>query len=174
LNGETGQPERVWRERGQVTRATLQYLRNISADRRTLPAPPKEAVVPDFEQSREIYAGADAVWRVVSDPGRLADWVPTARSSRPAGEDSVQLAGESHGHDYDLQSGFAADDAARRLSWDSPRHTGYQGTLEVAERGTSSVVTVRVTIPDIPSSAEAEITRGVGEALDKIAALTKS
>jgi uncharacterized protein YndB with AHSA1/START domain len=128
--------------------------------------------VPDFEQSREMDAAPDAVWRVVSDPSRLADWVPTARSSRPAGDSSVELEGESHGHDYDLLSGFAADDATRRLSWDSPRHNGYQGSLAVAERGTGSLVTVRVTIPGIPAGAEGEIDRGVGEALDRIAGLT--
>jgi uncharacterized protein YndB with AHSA1/START domain len=130
--------------------------------------------VPDFEQSREMNAGPDAVWRMVSDPRRLADWVPTARSSRPAGEAGVQLEGESHGHDYDIRSRFAADDATRRLSWDSPRHTGYQGSLAVTEGGTGSLVTVRVTIPDVPSGAEAEILHGVGEALDRIDQLTKA
>ena len=88
--------------------------------------------MPDFEQSREIDSAPDAVWRIVSDPDRLADWVPTTTASRPEGDDAVHLQGESHGHGYDIRSGFVADAAARRLSWDSPRLSGYQGTLHVA------------------------------------------
>ena len=102
----------------------------------------------DFEQSREIDAAPDAVWSLVSDPDRLADWVPTTTASRPEGQDAVHLEGESHGHDYDIRSGFVADGAARRLSWDSPRLSGYRGALLVAEHPGGSRVTVQVSIPD--------------------------
>jgi uncharacterized protein YndB with AHSA1/START domain len=129
------------------------------------------AAMPDFEQSREIDAAPDAVWRLVSDPGRLADWVPTTTASRPEGEDAVHLRGESHGHDYDLRSGFVADAAARRLSWDSPRLSGYQGTLHVAGHADGSHVTVQVTIPDVLAREDQEINRGLRETLDRIARL---
>jgi uncharacterized protein YndB with AHSA1/START domain len=125
----------------------------------------------DFEQSRDIGAATDAVWRLVSDPNRLADWVPTTTSSRPAGGDAVELRGESHGHDYDIRGGFVTDDAAMRLSWDSPRLSGYKGTLEVADHAGRSRVTVRVTIPDVPARADEEINRGLRETLDRIAGL---
>ena len=118
--------------------------------------------MPDFEQSREIDAAPDAVWRLVSDPDRLADWVPTTTASRPEGEDSVHLQGESHGHDYDIRSGFVTDAAARRLSWDSPRLSGHPG---------GSRVTVQVTIPDVLARADEEINRGLRETLDRIARL---
>ena len=127
--------------------------------------------MPDFEHSQEIGAAPDAVWRLVSDPRRLADWVPTATASSPAGEDAVHLRGESHGHDYDTRGGFVADDAARRLSWDSPRYPGYRGTLLVAGQAGGSRVTVRVTIPDALARADEEITRGLRETLDRIATL---
>jgi uncharacterized protein YndB with AHSA1/START domain len=129
--------------------------------------------MPDFEQSQDIGAAADAVWRLVSDPNRLADWVPTTTASRPAGEDAVRLQGESHGHDYDTSGGFVTDDAAMRLSWDSPRHSGYGGVLVVAEHDGGSRVTVRVTIPDAPARADEEITRGLRETLDRIASLAR-
>lgn len=125
----------------------------------------------EVEQSREMPAAAEAVWRLVSDPRRLADWVPTIAASRPAGEGAVQLQGESHGHRYDTSGGFAADDGARRLSWDSPRYSGYQGALTVAGHGAGSRVTVRVTVPDLPPDVEAELVRGVDEALDRIGRL---
>ena len=130
--------------------------------------------VADFEQSQQIDATPEAIWRLVSDPGRLADWVPTTTVSRPAGEDAVELQGESHGHDYDLRSGFVADAAARRLSWDSPRLSGYRGALLVAEQAGGSRVTVQVTIPDALAREGEEITRGLGETLDRIARLARS
>ena len=127
--------------------------------------------MPDFEQSQEIDATPDAVWRLVSDPSRLADWVPTTTASRPEGEDAVHLQGESHGHGYDIRSGFVHDDAARRLSWDSSRLSGYRGTLLVADHGGGSRVTIQVTIPDALARADEEITRGLRETLDRIARL---
>ena len=130
--------------------------------------------MPDFEHSREIDAPPEAVWSLVSDPNRLADWVPTTRASRPAGADTVQLQGESHGHDYNLRGGFVADDDTHRLSWDSPRLSGYSGALTVAEHADGSRVTVRVTIPDAPASADEEIIRGLRETLDRIDRLLRA
>jgi uncharacterized protein YndB with AHSA1/START domain len=129
--------------------------------------------MPDFEHSQEIAAAPDAVWRLVSDPRRLADWVPTATASSPAGEDAVELRGESHGHDYDTRGGFMADDAARRLSWDSPRLSGYRGTLLVADHPGGLRVTVQVSIPDTLAREDEEITRGLRETLERIARLAK-
>ena len=67
-----------------------------------------------------------------------------------------------------------ADTAARRLSWDSPRLSGYRGTLLVADHPGGSQVTVQVTIPDALARADEEITRGLRETLDRVARLTKS
>jgi uncharacterized protein YndB with AHSA1/START domain len=129
--------------------------------------------MPDFEQSQQIGAAPEAVWRLVSDPNRLTEWVPTTTVSRPAGDDAVQLQGESHGHDYDTRSGFVADDAARRLSWNSPRLSGYRGTLLVADHADGSRVTVQVTIPDALAREDEEIIRGLRETLNRIARLTQ-
>ena len=127
--------------------------------------------MPDFEQSREIDAAPEAVWRLVSDPDRLPDWVPTTTASHLAGRGAVQLQGESHGHDYDIRGGFVTDEAARRLSWDSPRLAGYRGSLTVTEHAPGSRVTLQVTIPGIPPAEHEEITRGLGETLDRISRL---
>jgi uncharacterized protein YndB with AHSA1/START domain len=130
--------------------------------------------MPEFEQSREMSATPDDVWRLVSDPNRVAEWVPTTASSHRSGDESVQLRGESHGHNYDTRGGFVADAAARRLSWDSPRRKGYHGVLTVTGQGTGTRVTVRVTIPDVPASADAEMAHGLAETLDRIDQLTKA
>lgn len=127
----------------------------------------------DFEESRDVAAAPEVVWSLVSDRQRVAEWVPTTVSSQPAG-DGVQLRGESHGHSYDARGGFAADDAGHCLSWDSPRHSGYGGVLTVTGHGAGSRVTVRVSIPDAPAEASAEMARGLGETLDRIDQLTKT
>jgi uncharacterized protein YndB with AHSA1/START domain len=134
----------------------------------------RNGTMADFELSREIDVAPEAVWVLVSDPERLADWVPTTTTSHPAGHDAVQLQGESHGHDYDLRGGFIADDDARRLVWDSPRQSGYRGSLTVAGHDAGSRVTVQVTIPDIPAAEHEEIRRGLREALDRIGRLAQA
>ena len=45
----------------------------------------------DFERSQDIDAAPEAVWRVVSDPDRLAEWLPTTTASHPTGHDTVEL-----------------------------------------------------------------------------------
>jgi carbon monoxide dehydrogenase subunit G len=37
----------------------------------------------DFEESREMGAAPEVIWRLVSDAQRLAEWVPTTTSSQP-------------------------------------------------------------------------------------------
>jgi uncharacterized protein YndB with AHSA1/START domain len=128
----------------------------------------------EVESAREMTAGPDSVWGLVSDPHRLADWVPTIASSHPAGPGSVQLRGESHGHDYDSRGRFEADNAARRLVWDSPRVSGYSGELAVTGHGDGSRVTIKVNIPDAPAEAGPELHRGLSEALDRIDQLTSA
>jgi uncharacterized protein YndB with AHSA1/START domain len=128
----------------------------------------------EVEQSRELDAPAEAVWRLVSDPERLAEWVPTMAASRSAGQGTVQLQGESHGHDYDTRGRFSLDAATRRLSWDSPRHPGYHGILTVAGHDGGSTITVRVSVPDLPPTADEELARGTAEALDRIGRLARA
>jgi uncharacterized protein YndB with AHSA1/START domain len=126
--------------------------------------------VPDYEGSRVIDATPDSVWRLVADPQRLPEWVPTTQESHREGG-GVWLHGESHGHSYDMQSGFQADEQTRRLSWNSPRLPGYRGELSVAEDGAGSRVTVHVTVPDLPPAVDEEMNRGIAEALDRIGEL---
>jgi uncharacterized protein YndB with AHSA1/START domain len=128
--------------------------------------------MPEFEDAREMSAKPQAVWHLVSDPERLPEWVPTTVSSHQTGEDTVELQGESHGHDYDMAGRFVADEEAHELFWYSPRRNGYRGALTILPHETGSLVTVRVVIPDIPPGADAEVIRGLGETLDRINQLT--
>jgi uncharacterized protein YndB with AHSA1/START domain len=130
----------------------------------------------EVEGSRGFGVSADALWAVVADRSRLADWVPTMRLARPAGEAEVHLEGESHGHPYSLDSSLRVDDGDRRLDWGAGRDDGYRGWLRVAGRPSGSEVHLHVAVPDghlgpAPGDAVAEIRRGIEEALDRLAAL---
>src|SRR5262245_8990279 len=123
------------------------------------------------DSSRTLNASGDAVWRVVADPARLADWVPTTRFVRAIDPEGVHLEGESQGHPYAVTSPFHADQAQRRLDWSAPDVPGYKGSLQVIDRDDVAEVQIHLTIPDdtLPASDEvtAEIQRGTDEALDR-------
>jgi uncharacterized protein YndB with AHSA1/START domain len=130
----------------------------------------------EIDGSREFDSAADAVWAVVADPARLADWVPTMRLAQPAGRDEVHVEGESHGHPYSLDSLLRIDEGDRRLEWGAENDDGYRGSLQVADRPPGSEVHLHVAIPDdrlgpSPDRAAAEIRRGVEETFDRLAGL---
>jgi uncharacterized protein YndB with AHSA1/START domain len=138
----------------------------------------RRLTVTQVENARTIQATDDAIWRVVADPARLAEWVPTARVARPADAEDVHLEGKSHGHPYSVTSPFHADEAHRRLEWSAPAVPGYEGSLEVLGQGDASEVQLHLIIPDdrLPASDDviAEVRRGMDEALERLASLVAS
>jgi uncharacterized protein YndB with AHSA1/START domain len=131
----------------------------------------------EIHGSREFDVTADAVWVVVADPARLAEWVPTMRLAQPEGKEEVHVEGESHGHPYSLDSLLRIDESDRRLEWGAEDDDGYRGSLRVEGRPPGSEVHLHVTIPDdrlgpYLDSAVAEIRRGVEETFDRLSALT--
>ena len=130
----------------------------------------------EIDESRAFEITADALWAVVADPARLADWVPTMRRAQPSGKEEVHVEGESHGHRYSLDSALRIDEGDRRLDWGAEGDYGYRGSLRVAERPSGSEVHLRVAVPDdrlgqSPDRAAAEIRRGMEEAFDRLAGL---
>ena len=130
----------------------------------------------EVEGSRRFGRAGDAVWAVVADPARLADWVPTMRRAEPSGTAEVHLEGESHGHRYSLDSSLRIDEGDRRLAWGADADHGYRGWLHVVDGSPGSEVHIHVAIPDdrLGPSADAaatEIRRGIEEAFDRLAAL---
>ncbi len=133
----------------------------------------------EVEGSRSFGITGDALWAVVADPARLADWVPTMRLAEPAGEAEVHLEGESHGHPYSLDSMLRVDRDGRCLHWGGAAEEGYRGWLQVVDRSPGSEARIHVAVPDDrlgPSAdaAAAEIRRGMEEAFDRLAGLIGS
>ena len=136
----------------------------------------------EIDGSRAFEITADAMWAVVADPARLAEWVPTMRLAQPSGgeggmgREEVHVEGESHGHRYSLDSPLRIDESGRRLQWGTEGDDGYRGSLQVTERPPGSEVHLHVAVPDdrlspSPDSAAAEIRRGMEEAFDRLAGL---
>jgi uncharacterized protein YndB with AHSA1/START domain len=130
----------------------------------------------EIDGSREFEITADALWAVVADPARLAEWVPTMRLAQPSGHDEVHVEGESHGHQYSLDSLLRVDQGERRLHWGDEGDEGYRGSLRVVARPSGSEVQLHVAVPDerlgpSPDLAAAEIRRGVDETFDRLAGL---
>ena len=130
----------------------------------------------EIDGSRGFEVTADALWAVVADPARFADWVPTMRAARPAGAQEVHVEGDSHGHSYSLDSQLRIDEGDRRLDWGAEADDGYHGSLRVTERPQGSEVQLHVAVPDdrlgpSPDRAAAEIRRGIDEAFDRLAGL---
>jgi polyketide cyclase/dehydrase/lipid transport protein len=130
----------------------------------------------EIDGSRAFDVTADALWAVVADPARLADWVPTMRLAQPSGTEEVHVEGESHGHPYSLDSLLRIDESDRGLHWGAEGDDGYRGSLRIAERPSGSEVHLHVAIPDdrlgpSPDHAAAEIRRGMEEAFDRLGSL---
>jgi uncharacterized protein YndB with AHSA1/START domain len=130
----------------------------------------------EIDGSREFEVTADALWAVVADPARLADWVPTMRLAQPSGHDEVHVEGESHGHQYSLDSLLRVDQGERRLQWGAEGDDGYRGSLRVVARPSGSEAQLHVAVPDerlgpSPDRAAAEIRRGLDETFDRLAGL---
>lgn len=132
----------------------------------------------DIEGSRSFGITSDALWAVVADPARLAEWVPTMRRAEPAGREEVHLEGESHGHPYTLDSELHVNEDDRTMHWGAEQ-SGYRGWLRVVSRPAGSEVRLHVAVPDdrlgpSPDAAAAEIRRGMEEAFDRLAGLIRS
>ena len=130
----------------------------------------------EIDGSRTFNSSGDALWAVVADPARLADWVPTMRLAAPAGKAEVHLEGESHGHAYSLDSMLRIEVGERRLHWGGAADEGYRGWLRVEDQPSGSLVHIHVAVPDdrlgpSASAATREIRRGMEEAFDRLAGL---
>lgn len=130
----------------------------------------------DVEASRRFDHPAERVWNLVSDPERLAEWVPTAAQARPAGPERVHLQGESHGHPYNLDARLTADPSTRRLEW-SDTNGSYRGWLQVVAAEDGSSVDLHIAIPEDRLAASddqvAEIRHGIDETFDRLGSLLR-
>ena len=131
----------------------------------------------DFDGSRIIGASGDAVWALATDVTRLTEWLPTVAAAHTTHDGKmVELEGESHGHLYKLASPWKTSASERTLEWRGNSGDGYAGSLRIVDEPSgSSEVRVHVSVPEERVNAfpgaEAEIKRGMEDALDRLSAL---
>lgn len=129
----------------------------------------------EVSTTRQVDCDAETLWAVVSDPTRLAEWVPTANESTSRAPGSIHIKGESHGHPYDLESQVRADVSAKRLEWRSDT-SSYRGWLQIRAESDGSNIEVKVAIPDahVPAKEDAldEIRQGIDDTIDRLIRLT--
>jgi uncharacterized protein YndB with AHSA1/START domain len=128
-----------------------------------------------YSMTKALDAPAERVWATASDVSVLAKWLPTTHESHAAGGERVQLTGDSHGHPYDTAAPVHADEQAHRLSWSAPDGPAYAGWLQVSGDSAHAEVTLSLEIADErPAAAHGdEVQRGMSEALDRLAELSR-
>ena len=126
----------------------------------------------DLERTFLVMAGADTTFELLSDPGRLADYVPTLRL-----EDSIAIEGEADADDAVTlaerggvpEAGFVADRTTRTISWGRPERD-YGGSISVVE-STTSTATVTVRLHTREDADAVAVTRLFEQALSRIRSL---
>ena len=129
----------------------------------------------DFDGSHRVAASAGAGWDVVPDANRVAQWLPAVAVAPDVHDGTAaELEGDSHGLPCGLTTPWDATWRECTLEWGNS--DGYRGSLHVSdEPSVSSEVRVNVRVPQEKVAsfpgAEAEIRRGMKEALDRLPAL---
>ena len=116
----------------------------------------------EFEAERRMPAEADAVFAVVGDLDRLAEWMPAPIGVRPTGDGEVHADVEPRDVHADGLVGVRPEQL--RVEWGSEDSPDYAGWLQVehAEPGHSSVVMHLSFLGDQPE------TRAHGHAADEV------
>ena len=102
--------------------------------------------------------GADRAFELLSDPARLADWVPTLRLDDSTAIDGADDADAALGErDGAPAVAYTADRATGHIGWGRPSPE-YGGSIDIA-RGTASTSSVTVRLHTTGISDEAEVGR---------------
>jgi uncharacterized protein YndB with AHSA1/START domain len=118
--------------------------------------------VAEFEAERRMPADAEAVFAVVGNLDRLAEWMPEAIGVRPTGQGEVRA--DVALRDVHAKGLVGVRPEQLRLEWGSEDTPDYAGWLQVehAEPGHSSVVMHLSFLGDQPE------TRHHGHAADEV------
>jgi uncharacterized protein YndB with AHSA1/START domain len=136
----------------------------------------------EYQQSINIQAGPEQIFRFVSNPQNLPKYLPTVHEAQPQPGARIRVRGIAAGQLYDSDGFFHVDEARRRMEWGSDGENDYRGWLEVKEAAdnASSQVTVHLSFEPRPELAERfaqqsgdrdkTVNQGIREALEAIKA----
>jgi hypothetical protein len=110
----------------------------------------------DFERGTTVGLGADAIFALLADPARVADYVPLVTHVESTAEDGTPAEPEAARPEGLGEMRFFTDTAARRIEWGEPGAT-YGGSITVdAGTASTSQVTVRLHTRDDLDRAKVE------------------
>ncbi len=95
----------------------------------------------EHEHTQHIAAGPDQVFAVLSDVGRLPEFVPQMTGARAGESDEVVVDARYEGHTQHGEGWFRPDPGRRRVEWGS-RSTAYHGWMQVDPDGDGSRLTL--------------------------------
>jgi len=130
--------------------------------------------MPSLEKRFIVMTAADAAFDVLSDPARLAAYVPTIRLVDSIAVDgALDVDADLKERDGAPAAGYTADRATGRIEWGRPA-PAYGGSITISG-GTSrtSSVTLQLHTPDDGADADA-VGRVFEEAVDNIRRLLSS
>lgn len=143
---------------GKTVRSTWFYTYGHTDQRRIL--------MTTYHAEKRISQDVTDAFTYLADPANLPDYFPRITSARQVGPELVQTtaAVDTDGDgDEERVSGkawFHADEAAHEITWGSPEHRDYHGSLSVSPAGgDATVLRLQIDAPDDHP--------GVQEALDE-------
>jgi uncharacterized protein YndB with AHSA1/START domain len=108
-----------------------------------------------YDSATIVDAPAAEVFRYVSRPENMPEYLDTVSRAEAQGPDRVRIEGGVDGHRYANDGWFNRDEERLRMEWGSDGENVYSGYLEVEERGEGSCE-VRVHLDFAPKEEQAE------------------
>ena len=93
--------------------------------------------MPEYTDSINVSASADAVFRFVSDIANLPKYLPTVHAAHAQPNEKVELDAKANGHAYNSEGWFKVDQASRTMSWGSNDYSGKM--IVLSDGGTAKV-----------------------------------
>src|SRR5581483_535545 len=102
----------------------------------------------EHERTISVDASPDEAFRYLSSVSNLTDFVPHLRNIREDEDDHVfGIVDFGGGRQQEVSGFFRADEANRRLDWESDGTPGYSGWLTIEpEGGNRSRVTIHISM----------------------------
>jgi len=96
--------------------------------------------MPDYTDSIDVTASADAVFKFVSDVNNLPKYLPTVHGAKPQNGERVEVDGEANGHPYHSDGWFKVEESAKSMTWGSDGENDYSGIMKVSGDGSKAKV----------------------------------
>ena len=108
----------------------------------------------EYQEQTSIYAPAEQVFRYVSDPANMPQYLPTVQSAEMQGSSRVAVQGEASGHPYNSDGNFDVNYGEKRMTWGSDGENHYAGWLQVTGEGESCNLIVHLAFNPRPDQEQ--------------------